>query len=112
MKEKTTDQVGEIYKAERELNFETEAPYLEWVKPLEEKGYVDKVTLRQAFNAGYWQGKLKVLNDRVAETQADKTEPITDEDGNVVTECYCDPCGDENCDCRGKRCNFCLENQQ
>jgi hypothetical protein len=23
------------------------------------------------------------------------------------TECECDPCGNENCDCRGKRCDFC-----
>jgi hypothetical protein len=110
MSEKTTDQVGELYIAQREINLETEAPYLEWVKPLEEKGYVDSVTLRQAFNAGYWQGKIKVLRERAAELQA--SAPIVDEEGNVITECYCDPCGDENCDCRGKRCNYCLENQQ
>jgi hypothetical protein len=23
------------------------------------------------------------------------------------TECECDPCGDENCTCQGKRCKFC-----
>jgi len=23
------------------------------------------------------------------------------------TECECDPCGDETCSCRGKRCDFC-----
>lgn len=23
------------------------------------------------------------------------------------TECECDPCGNENCTCQGKRCDFC-----
>lgn len=23
------------------------------------------------------------------------------------TECECDPCGNENCGCQGKRCDFC-----
>jgi hypothetical protein len=23
------------------------------------------------------------------------------------TECECDPCGNENCTCQGKRCSFC-----
>ena len=23
------------------------------------------------------------------------------------TECECDPCGNENCTCQGKRCGFC-----
>ena len=26
---------------------------------------------------------------------------------NELTECECDPCGDETCSCRGKRCDFC-----
>lgn len=24
-----------------------------------------------------------------------------------LTECECDPCGNENCTCQGKRCDFC-----
>jgi hypothetical protein len=35
---------------------------------------------------------------------------LIDEDGNEITECFCDPCNDENCDCRQKRCDYCLEN--
>lgn len=27
------------------------------------------------------------------------------------TECECDPCGDETCSCRGKRCDFCKEQE-
>lgn len=23
------------------------------------------------------------------------------------SECECDPCGNENCNCQGKRCDFC-----
>jgi hypothetical protein len=25
----------------------------------------------------------------------------------MITECECDPCGDETCTCQGKRCDFC-----
>jgi hypothetical protein len=25
------------------------------------------------------------------------------------TECECDPCGNENCTCQGKRCDFCKD---
>jgi hypothetical protein len=34
---------------------------------------------------------------------------MIDEDGNLITECYCDPCGSPECDCYGKRCGFCLD---
>jgi hypothetical protein len=108
----TEDAVGEYYKWQREIAMETEQVFEEWLKPITEKGYVNSVTLRQAFNAGFWQGKLVAAKERVAELQASAPKTIVDEEGNVVTECYCDPCGDENCDCRGKRCNYCLANQQ
>jgi hypothetical protein len=35
---------------------------------------------------------------------------IIDEDGNEITECECDPCGDPECSCYGKRCAWCTEN--
>ena len=34
---------------------------------------------------------------------------MLDEDGNLITECFCDPCGDPDCGCWYKRCGFCLE---
>jgi hypothetical protein len=37
---------------------------------------------------------------------------LLDEDGTPITECYCDPCGDLDCSCRGKRCDFCLEQNE
>jgi hypothetical protein len=36
---------------------------------------------------------------------------MIDEDGNLITECYCDPCGDSNCSCQGKRCGYCVEQE-
>jgi len=41
---------------------------------------------------------------------ADKNIVVFDEDGTPITECCCDPCGDRECDCWGKRCDWCLEN--
>lgn len=42
----------------------------------------------------------------IIEKQDEFTE--TDEDPK---ECFCDPCGDLECKCRGKRCSWCIENQ-
>lgn len=105
----TDDAVGEWYDLQRKQKLETEQVFEEWLKPITEKGYVDLVSLRQAFDAGFWAGKLVAAKERVDEVQ---TLPVKlfDEDGNEITECYCDPCSDENCDCRGKRCDYCLAN--
>ena len=105
----TDDAVGEWYDLQKKQRMETETVFQEWIKPLTEKGYVELVTLRQAFDAGFWQGKLTAVNERVAELQPQPIK-VFDEDNNEITECYCDPCGDENCDCRGKRCDYCLAN--
>jgi len=35
---------------------------------------------------------------------------ILDEDGVEITECFCDPCGDAECSCYGKRCEWCVKN--
>jgi len=35
---------------------------------------------------------------------------VFDEDGNEINECYCDPCGDRECGCWSKRCDWWLEN--
>ena len=43
-----------------------------------------------------WDGELWVMTG--AEQILIKSKP---------NECECDPCGDENCTCQGKRCEFC-----
>lgn len=39
-----------------------------------------------------------------------KSPELLDEDGIAITECFCDPCGSPECQCHGKRCAWCLEN--
>ncbi len=36
---------------------------------------------------------------------------MIDEDGNKITECFCDPCDSPECSCYGNKCAWCLEQE-
>jgi len=89
--------------------------FFEWYSEIkaiaERQGFEvkDVLNVRQIFDIAYAYGYTASLQDRVDEVQ---TLPVKlfDEDGNEIAEFYCDPCSDENCNCRVQRCDYCKAN--
>ena len=50
---------------------------------------------------------IKLLQDNLGYLVSCSAFDIIDLVKGQVTQCECDPCGDETCTCQGKRCDFC-----
>jgi len=92
-----------------------ETKFFEWYNQMkaiaeEHNQEINKMlNVRQIFDIAYTFGYTASLKDRIAEMDV-QTIKVFDEDNKEITECYCNPCNDVNCDCRVQRCDYCLAN--
>jgi len=53
----------------------------------------------------FFEHKIDPFDDSTWPKNQKPQEPEIEQE----SECTCDPCGDRDCDCYGKRCDFCLK---